>query len=73
MEERVRIRVLGETRVYQHKAILVNWEGRTKACLHVFSDVSSIQELEEDRAISKYTKIMLASVSHEFRTPVNAI
>ena len=40
--------------------------------LHVFVNVSSIKRLEKERATNKCLHIMFASISHEFRTPLNA-
>ncbi|CAI2375312.1 unnamed protein product [Moneuplotes crassus] len=46
---------------------------KTSMFLHIFSDTTQITELEEQRAQNKYQKQMLANVSHEFRTPLNAM
>ena len=40
--------------------------------LHVFVNVSSIKRFEKERATNKCLHIMFASISHEFRTPLNA-
>ena len=40
--------------------------------MHIFVDTTSIKKLEEEKAKSSCQNIMLASVSHEFRTPLNA-
>lgn len=41
--------------------------------MHVFSDTTDIYKLEKARNNIKLQKIMFASASHEFRTPLNAI
>jgi len=41
--------------------------------MHVFIDITDIQKLEEANNNIRCQKIMFASVSHEFRTPLNAI
>ena len=41
--------------------------------LHMFIDTTQIKVLEETRAQVNYQRQMLASVSHEFRTPLNAM
>ncbi|CAI2378767.1 unnamed protein product [Moneuplotes crassus] len=41
--------------------------------LHIFSDTTQITQLEEQKAQNRYQKQMLANVSHEFRTPLNAM
>jgi len=50
----------------------VDWEG-INSYLHVFIDTTNIVKLEEAKNNIKCQKIMFASVSHEFRTPLNAI
>lgn len=40
--------------------------------MHIFVDTTNIKNLEEEKAKLKCQNIMLASVSHEFRTPLNA-
>mmetsp|Transcript_2413 Transcript_2413/g.2085 ORF Transcript_2413/g.2085 Transcript_2413/m.2085 type:complete len:240 (+) Transcript_2413:724-1443(+) len=41
--------------------------------MHFFIETTQISQLEEVRAQNKYQKQMLANVSHEFRTPINAM
>ena len=41
--------------------------------MHVFIDTTDILKLEEANNRIKLQKIMFASISHEFRTPLNAI
>jgi two-component system, sensor histidine kinase and response regulator len=41
--------------------------------MHVFIDTTNIVKLEEAKSNIKCQKIMFASASHEFRTPLNAI
>jgi two-component system, cell cycle sensor histidine kinase PleC len=41
--------------------------------MHVFIDTTGVVNLEKAKTNIKYQKIMFASVSHEFRTPLNAI
>jgi signal transduction histidine kinase len=55
------------------KSIKVNWENNKNSCLHLFIDTTNVSKLEEERATNKCQKIMFASMSHEFRTPLNAI
>jgi signal transduction histidine kinase len=51
----------------------VDWEDCKEACLHLFIDTTALSKLEKERATNKCQKIMFASMSHEFRTPLNAI
>jgi len=54
------------------KTFNINWEGNP-SYMHVFIDITDIQKLEEANNNIRCQKIMFASVSHEFRTPLNAI
>ena len=42
-------------------------------CMHMFIDTTQISQLEEAKAQNHYQRQMLANVSHEFRTPLNAM
>jgi signal transduction histidine kinase len=59
-------------RIFNIKSIHVLWEGQP-SFMHVFIDTTDILKLEEATNNIKCQKIMFASVSHEFRTPLNAI
>jgi signal transduction histidine kinase len=41
--------------------------------MHMFIDTTKISQLEEAKAQNRYQRQMLANVSHEFRTPLNAM
>jgi hypothetical protein len=61
-----------EIKIFTVKSMKVSWEG--KPCyMHVFYINNEILKLEEAKNNIKLQKIMFASVSHEFRTPLNAI
>jgi signal transduction histidine kinase len=55
------------------KTLKVNWEGNPDSYLHVFIDTTDIYKLEKANNNIRCQKIMFASSSHEFRTPLNAI
>ena len=40
--------------------------------MHVFINTSSVKKLEKEKATNKCLRIMFSSISHEFRTPLNA-
>lgn len=61
-----------EIRTYNIKTLKVNWQGQS-SIMHVFIDNTDVMKLEEATNNIKCQKIMFASVSHEFRTPLNAI
>jgi signal transduction histidine kinase len=54
------------------KSMKVLWKGKT-SFMHVFIDTTNILKLEEATNNIKWQRIMFASASHEFRTPLNAI
>ena len=54
------------------KTIEVEWEQHQHALMHVFVNVSSVKKLEKVKATNKWLHIMFSSISHEFRTPLNA-
>ena len=54
------------------KTIKVTWEKNCQSFMHVFVETTSIRKLEKVKAVNKWQQIMFASVSHEFRTPLNA-
>jgi signal transduction histidine kinase len=59
-------------KIFTVKSMRVNWHGRA-SYMHVFFVNKDILMLEEANDNIKLQKIMFASVSHEFRTPLNAI
>ena len=54
------------------KSLNVEWEG-SSSFMHVFIETTNIVKLEKAKNNIKCQKIMFASASHEFRTPLNAI
>jgi signal transduction histidine kinase len=59
-------------RICNIKTTKVEWEG-VSSFMHVFIDMTDFYKLEEAKNNIKLQKIMFASASHEFRTPLNAI
>jgi len=51
----------------------VIWEGASDSYMHVFIDLTDMFKLEKANNNIRCQKIMFASASHEFRTPLNAI
>jgi len=54
------------------KTMKVTWDNDPNALMHIFIDSTNVRKLEEERAKNHCQKIMFASVSHEFRTPLNS-
>lgn len=61
-----------KTMYFNLKSIKVTWENNKKSFMHIFVDTTGIKKLEEEKAKINCQNIMFASVSHEFRTPINA-
>lgn len=59
-------------RYYLLKSISVKWKREEVSYMHMFIDTGLIKDLEKQEAINKCQNIMFSSVSHEFRTPINA-
>ena len=58
--------------VYNVKSVGVAWENNKLSFMHVFIDMTNVQNLEKIKATNKCQQLMFSSVSHEFRTPLNA-
>jgi signal transduction histidine kinase len=52
--------------------MMVDWEGKP-SIMHVFINTTELHQLEEAKNRIRCQKIMFASASHEFRTPLNSI
>lgn len=60
-------------KIFNIKSLKVTWEGNNNSYMHVFVDTTDIRRLEQAHNNIRCQKIMFASASHEFRTPLNAI
>lgn len=58
---------------YQLKSVKVKWNECEESYMHMFVDTTTIKEWEKEKATNKWLHAMFSSVSHEFRTPINAI
>jgi signal transduction histidine kinase len=61
-----------DSKYYNVKTMKVKWEKETEAFMTIFIDMTNVKKLEEEKAKYLCQKRMFASVSHEFRTPLNA-
>lgn len=41
--------------------------------MHIFIDTTNYEKLKTEQTLRKYQRLMLSSVAHEFRNPLNAI
>lgn len=46
---------------------------KTLSFLHIFIDNTSSEKLKQEKTLREYQRMMLSSVAHEFRNPLNAI
>ena len=61
-----------QCQVFNVKTIQVLWVNNPSSFMHVFINTTQVRKLEEMKAKNKWQKLMFASASHEFRTPLNA-
>lgn len=57
---------------YSIKSVPVSWPQCPNAFMHVFVDNTMVKNLEHEQTSNKCLHIMFSSISHEFRTPMNA-
>ena len=61
-----------EAQFYDVKTIKVKWETWNNSLMHVFLNTTQVKKYEKEKALNKCLQLMFSSVSHEFRTPLNA-
>ena len=52
--------------------MLVFWQEH-ECCMHILTDITEMQQVQGDKSRNQYQRIMMSNVSHEYRTPLNAI
>ena len=60
------------SKYYNLKTIRVNFGSNKKSFIHVFINTTSVKHFEMEKARNECLQLMFSSVSHEFRTPLNA-
>lgn len=68
---------------YTVKTKKIDWSGlnltgnnnsnQIDSFLHIFIDTTNIEKLKSEQTLRNYQRMMLSSVAHEFRNPLNAI
>ena len=53
-------------------SMLVFWQEH-ECCMHILTDITEMQQVQRDKSRNQYQRIMMSNVSHEYRTPLNAI
>ena len=61
-----------EVQFYDFKTIKVKWESCNDSLMHVLLNTTQVKKYEKEKALNKCLQLMFSSVSHEFRTPLNA-
>jgi len=59
--------------IYLVKTSKVNWDDNPDSFMHVFVEITDMLNLKQANKNIDDQKVMFASTSHEFRTPLNAI
>ena len=57
---------------YNVKTLLAKWEDNDNSFIHVFVNTTAIKKYEMEKSRNEVMQLMFSSVSHEFRTPINA-
>ena len=60
-----------KSRFYNVKTMKVGWI-KEKSLIHVFVNTTAVKHFEMEKARNQCLQLMFSSVSHEFRTPINA-
>ena len=61
-----------EPKHFNAKTVKVKWESCQQSFIHVFVSTTYVKNYEKEKATNKALHLMFSSVSHEFRTPLNA-
>ena len=57
---------------YNVKSLKVDWENNKNSYIHVFINTTDVKKFEFQKAKNDCLQIMFSSITHEFRTPINA-
>ena len=57
---------------YNVNTMQVDWNDNKNSFIHVFANTTSLKNFEMEKARNECLQLMFSSVSHEFRTPINA-
>ena len=61
-----------KSKFYIVKTLKVKWIHSKDSFIHVFVNATTIKKFEKEKARNEWLQLMFSSVSHEFRTPINA-
>ena len=57
---------------YNIRTLKVKWKSNNDSFIHVFINTTAVKKFEKEKARNECLQLMFSSVSHEFRTPINA-
>ena len=57
---------------YNLKSVKVKWGTNKNSFIHVFVNTTAFKQFEVEKARNECLQLMFSSISHEFRTPLNA-
>ena len=61
------------TRVYYNvKTVKLKWGTNKYSYIHVFVNTTAVKQIEVEKTKNDWLQLMFSSISHEFRTPLNA-
>ena len=61
-----------ENKFYNVKSLKVDWDNNKDSYIYAFIDTTDVKNFEFQKARNECLQIMFSSVTHEFRTPINA-
>ena len=59
-------------RFFNVKTLCVKWDNNENSFIHVFINTTAVKRFEMEKSRNEVLQLMFSSVSHEFRTPINA-
>ena len=57
---------------YNVKTVQLKWGANRYSYIHVFVNTTAVKQIEVEKARNDWLQLMFSSISHEFRTPLNA-
>ena len=61
-----------DSKFYSIKTLCVKLKNNKNSYIHVFNNTTTLKKFEQEKARNECIHLMLSSISHEFRTPINA-
>ena len=61
-----------KSQFYNVKTLWTRWKNNDNSFIHVFVNTTAVKKFEMEKSRNEVMQLMFSSVSHEFRTPINA-